>query len=252
MIKRFNRYELKYIIDARRYRGLVQDLGHFMVPDEYGDLDGFYRVISLYYDSPTLSGYWSKLDGLKFRRKLRVRIYPGTDIRQVSKGFVEIKQRTNRTVQKRRLVLPLDQAERLCSEAEIPEGLDADDFIAASEVAYMVRSLHLRPKAIVSYRRRAYVGGRYERGMRLTFDMQLQGRTQALKVNEIARNQYFMSPNWMVMEVKCNDRIPLWAGSLLAKHNCQLQRISKYCAALANGVKLLHNASDHKENLYHG
>jgi hypothetical protein len=252
MIKRFNRYELKYIIDARRYRALVEDLKYFMIPDEYGDVDGFYRVISLYYDSPTLSGYWAKLDGLKFRRKLRIRIYPGTDIRNVKKAFVEIKQRTNRTVQKKRLVLPIDLAERLCSEAEIPDGLDEDDFVAASEIAYMVRSLQLRPKAIVSYRRRAYMGGRYERGMRLTFDMQLQGRTHALKVNEIANNQYFMPPDWLVMEVKCNERVPAWVGSLLAKHDCQLQRISKYCAALANGVRLLHNASDHKENLYYG
>ena len=252
MIKRFNRYELKYVIDARRYRALVQDLKHFMIPDQHGDVDGFYRVVSLYYDSPTLSAYWSKIEGLKFRRKLRIRIYPGTDIRTVKEGFVEIKQRTNRTVQKKRLILPLGQAERLCSDAEIPERLDEQDLTAASEIAYMVRSLHLRPKAIVSYRRRAYMGGRYESGMRLTFDMQLQGRTHALNVNETAKNQYFMPPDWMVMEVKCNERVPVWVGSLLAKHHCQLQRISKYCAALANGVKLLHDASDHKENLYHG
>jgi hypothetical protein len=252
MIKRFNRYELKYIIDARRYRALVEDLKHFMIPDEHGDLDGFYRIVSLYYDSPTLSGYWSKLEGLKFRRKLRIRIYPGSAMGKVKVGFVEIKQRTNRTVQKKRLILPLDQAECLCSDGEIPEGLDEDDLVAASEIAYMVRSLHLRPKAIVSYRRRAYMGGRYESGMRLTFDMQLQGRTHALKVNELANNQYFMPPDWMVMEVKCNERVPVWVSSLLAKHDCQLQRISKYCAALAHGVKLLNNASHHKENLYHG
>ena len=130
--------------------------------------------------SPDLSAYWSKLDGLKFRRKLRLRIYPGKDIRTVKTGFVEIKQRINRTVQKRRVILPLDQAERLCAGDQDIQGLDPDDLSTASEVGYMVRALHLRPKCIVSYRRRAYMGGRYERGMRLTFDMQLQGRIHGL------------------------------------------------------------------------
>ena len=69
MIKRFNRYELKYLVDARRYQSMASDLAHFMTPDPHGDIDGFYRVTSLYYDSPGLSAYWSKLDGLKFRTR---------------------------------------------------------------------------------------------------------------------------------------------------------------------------------------
>ena len=252
MIKHFNRYELKYIIDARRYRGLVEDLTNFMVPDAYGDVDGFYRVISLYYDSPDFCCYRSKLDGLKFRRKLRIRIYvyPGQDLRTVKTAFIEIKQRMNRTVQKRRLVLPLEQAERLCAGDEIPDDLDAEDTATASEVAYMVRTLRLRPSCVVSYRRRAFMGGRYERGMRLTFDMQLQGRVHALHVNELATNRSFLPPGWLVMEVKVNERIPAWAVSLLGKHECRLERVSKYCGAVALGMGRLKWAMAHKENIY--
>ncbi|MFC1641621.1 VTC domain-containing protein [Myxococcota bacterium] len=252
MIKRFNRYELKYFVDARRYQSLVQDLSYFMVPDAHGDTDGFYRIVSLYYDSPDLSAYWSKLDGLKFRRKLRVRIYvyPGQDIRKVNTAFVEIKQRIDRTVQKRRLVLPLEEATRLCAGDEIPSGLDAMDAATASEVAYMVRAQRLRPKCIVSYRRRAFMGGRYEGGMRLTFDMKLQGRVHALKVNEVARNVFFFPLDWALMEVKVNERIPRWMVALLGKHECRLQRMSKYCAALATGMGRLKWASLNRENLY--
>jgi len=252
MIKHFNRYELKYIIDARRYRGLVEDLSNFMVPDAYGDVDGFYRVISLYYDSPDFCCYRSKIDGLKFRRKLRIRIYvyPGQDLRTVKTAFIEIKQRMNRTVQKRRLVLPLEQAERLCAGDEIPDDLDAEDTATASEVAYMVRTLRLRPVCVVSYRRRAFMGGRYERGMRLTFDMQLEGRIHALHVNELAANRSFLPLGWLVMEVKVNERIPVWAVSLLGKHECRLERVSKYCGAVALGMGRLKWAMAHKENIY--
>ena len=205
---------------------------------------------SLYYDSPELSNFHSKIEGLKFRRKLRIRIYPGQDISRVTRGFVEIKQRINRTVQKRRVILPLEEASALCSGDPISTELDASDSATASEVAYMVRALHLRPKCIVSYRRRAFMGGEYERGMRLTFDMQLQGRVTALQVNQIAKNLYFMPPDWMVMEVKVNERVPTWAVALLAKHECQLQRVSKYCASMARGMSHLHFARSHKENLY--
>jgi hypothetical protein len=250
MIRRFNRYELKYIIDSRRCDALVKDLKNFMIPDVHGDGDGYYRIVSLYYDSPTLSGYWSKIDGLRFRRKLRLRIYPGKDMRDVKLGFVEIKQRTNRTVQKKRVILPLDQAERLCNDCVIPEGLDDEDMVAAQEIAYMIRSLSLRPRCIVSYRRLAFEGSRYEKGMRLTFDMQLQGRIHALKVNEVAHNDYFMPPDQFVMEVKVNERIPGWMTSLLARHDCQLTRISKYCASIAHGLRSRQTAINHKENIY--
>ncbi len=250
MIRHFNRYELKYTVHASTYRALVRDLVNFMVPDAHGDGDGFYRVTSLYYDSPDLSAYWSKLDGLKYRRKLRLRIYPGADIRQVQRGFVEIKQRTNRTVQKRRLVLPLADAERLCAGQEISSELDAADVVTASEVNYLVRAQHLRPRAIVSYRRRAYVGSRFESGMRLTFDMQLQGRVHALEVAEVARNRYVAPPDWLIMEVKVNDRIPAWMVAMLAKHECQLTRVSKYCTVVSHGLRRLQIARSHKENLY--
>lgn len=250
MIKRFNRYELKYFVNAHQYRGLCEDLKHFMIPDAYGDVDGFYRIISLYYDSPTLSGYWSKIDGLKFRRKLRLRIYPGEDIRKVNTGFVEIKQRLNRTVQKKRVILPLEEALRLCNHAEVPKGLDASDTEAAEEMAYMIRSLGLKPKAIVSYRRRAYMGGPSEKGMRLTFDMQLQGRCNALDVNEIAKVKYFMPPDTFIMEVKVNERVPAWVVSVLAQHQCQLGSVSKYCSVMAHEMRSLRSALEHKENIY--
>jgi len=250
MIRRFNRYELKYVVHATAYRALVEDLKHFMVPDPYGDVDGFYRVTSLYYDSPDYQFYRSKVEGLKYRRKLRLRIYPGTDISKVTKGFCEIKQRINRTVQKRRLTLPLDDAVSLCSGTFDASALDELDAAAASEMLYMVRAANLRPSCIVSYRRQAFMGGRFEAGMRLTFDMQLQGRMQSLTVNEESPNHYFIPPDWFIMEVKVNERVPVWVTSLLAKHECQTQRVSKYCAVVKKELQRMDFALRHKENVY--
>jgi hypothetical protein len=251
LLKRFNRYELKYVVPAPKYQLLQEDLLKFMIPDPHGDQDGFYRIVSLYYDSPDLHFYRSKIEGLNFRRKLRIRIYPGSSVRSVSTGFVEIRQRINRSVQKRRVFLPLDQASALCRGDFDPAELDNPvDKATTSEVLYLVRALHLKPKCVVSYRRQALLGGRLAPGMRVTLDQQLRQRIHSLRVNEVARNHYFLPPDQLVMEVKINERIPIWMTSLIAQHECQLQRFSKYCSALARGRKQLDFARRQKEDIW--
>lgn len=234
-VRRFNRYELKYVIPIRRCAAIMADLEGFVVPDPHSGPNG-YRLVSLYYDSPGLDFFWAKVDGLRYRRKLRLRIYAEADIERTSQAMVEIKQRTNRTVQKRRIELPLATAEALCSGSVGLRDLGALDDLdqeVASEVLYLVSAMHLAPSAITAYRRVAFVGSRYESGLRITFDTDLRGRTHALRVNADVDNLPLVSPEWCVLEVKTDDTVPDWVTSLLARHRCQMQRVSKYCAAVA-------------------
>ena len=48
MIRRFNRYELKYVIHVFQMKALVQDLHHFVTPDSHGDSGGRYPIRSLH------------------------------------------------------------------------------------------------------------------------------------------------------------------------------------------------------------
>ena len=233
MIRRFNRYELKYVLPAWQCDAIIADLDGFATPDAHAGETG-YPLVSLYYDSPTLDCFWAKIDGIKFRRKVRLRIYPAADIEKTATGMVEIKQRINRTVQKKRLELPLALAEQLCAGTLEPKSLDELDQEVASEVGYLVRAMHLQPTCITAYHRRAYVGNRYDSGLRITFDSDLRGRTHALRVNEDTENHRFAPPDWSIMEVKADEAIPDWVTSLLARHSCSLQRVSKYCAALSH------------------
>jgi SPX domain protein involved in polyphosphate accumulation len=234
-IRRFNRYELKYVIPVSRYAAIRADLEGFVDPDPHCGPDG-YRLVSLYYDSPGLDFFWAKIDGLRYRRKLRLRIYPEQEIERTSRAMVEIKQRVNRTVQKRRVELPLQEAEALCNGSVGLRDLGPMDNLdqeVASEVLYLVSAMHLRPSAITAYRRYAFIGSHYESGVRITFDVDLRGRTHALRANASVDNLPLLSPEWCVLEVKVNDTVPGWITSLLARHRCQLQRVSKYCAAVA-------------------
>lgn len=231
MIRRVNRYELKYIVRIDEVHRIITDIESMTRPDKHSGARG-YRVVNLYYDSPGLDFYWDKLDGIRNRRKLRLRIYPGDDIEAVSQGMVEIKQRINRAVKKRRLKLALDEAEQLCAGYLERDDLDQLDRQVASEVQYMVQAMHLRPSCVTAYRRLAFVGGLYDVGLRITFDIDISCRVHGLKVNYDAKNHLMLPPDWSIMEVKVNEAVPDWVTSLLARHNCQSRRVSKYCAGL--------------------
>jgi hypothetical protein len=232
VIRRFNRYELKYVIPVGKAERIIEDLRERLPEDAHSQGHG-YRILSLYYDSPGLDCFWAKIEGLKFRRKVRLRSYAGADVSKIDKGLIEIKQRINRTVQKRRLVLPIEAAMELCLGREVPAGLDALDQQVAQEVCYLSNAMHLEPSAITAYYRRAFEGALENAGLRVTFDHDVRGRVHALDIREPANNKLILPLDWCIMEVKANETVPDWMISLLGRHDCSLNRVSKYCAVVS-------------------
>jgi SPX domain protein involved in polyphosphate accumulation len=230
MIKRFNRYEIKYSIPVSSFRYLKPDLERFLGRDKHGGKLGFYSIASLYFDTPDLDCYRNKLDGLLFRRKLRIRVYPD---KPDGTAFVEIKQRVNRTVQKRRLAMTLKDAYAMCSGSMHFKLSDADDQEVADEVHYLVTSLRLRPKNVIAYTRQAYEGHTVDPGMRLTFDTLIRTRPAGFDLEEPHHTQIAFPAHLSIMEVKANERVPHWLTNLLARHQCTLTRVSKYCCGIA-------------------
>ena len=74
-IRRFNRFELKYLLTLKRAETLKRALSFYLVPDNNGGGDGRYTLSSLYYDSPGFRCFQENLDGIRFRRKLRIGRY---------------------------------------------------------------------------------------------------------------------------------------------------------------------------------
>lgn len=231
---RFNRFELKYRVPARIAEALTGELIANMTPDPEGDATGSYAVTSLYYDTRELDFYRAKKEGIKFRRKLRVRRYG--PVRAGEGGVaVEIKQRINRTTQKRRVELPLEQALALCSGESIATPEDPADAATVSEIEFLVRSLSLQPVCAVGYQRQAFRGSRYEPGLRITLDRSLWVRDPAFGMLDDGPRYVFLPPAEAIVEVKANEAVPLWTARMLASHGVELVRYSKYC----QGVRLL-------------
>jgi len=232
MIHSFNRLELKYVIPSVIRDALFEDLRANVSPDPEGG-SGVYQVTSLYYDTADLACFRAKLEGIKFRRKLRIRRYGTLGNDPDAAVMVEIKQRINRTTQKRRIELPLREAYSLCAGNLLREWPDQTHAAVADEVTFLALALSLRPTCVIGYIRRAFIGSRYEPGLRITFDHGLWSSVADAGLGGGAARHAFLSPDWVVMELKTDRAIPIWVSNLLARNNVALVRFSKYCTGLA-------------------
>ena len=222
----FNRYEIKYLVDVSAVDGLRQQLAGRMDPeDQYG-------VWSLYYDTPQLRFYWEKIEGLRFRRKLRVRHYGDRfGIDDGTTVYVEIKQRVNRVTQKRRVPLPYLLARRLCDGREMVEH-DGAQRAFLEEVLGLVSGLDLRPVTVTGYQREAFVGRDADVGLRVTLDHRIRGRDRDFHLGADAENRLAVPASRSILEVKANDRVPYWMTDLAARNNLNVVRVSKYCQSV--------------------
>lgn len=226
-VRSFNRFELKYFVHVDAARALQADLPSHCVPDPHSGLEG-YAIHSIYWDSPELRFFWEKLDGEKYRRKLRFRRYATGD-----EVFVEIKQRIDRTVQKRRTRMKVTDALALFDKGALDAAREyevTDDVLR--EALVLVREHRLAPKAAISYRRQAWFAT-FEPDLRVTFDTRIQADVHELDLaRPFETGRWVLPPHLCVLEVKFNHRVPLWMLALIKKHRLEVVRFSKYCAAV--------------------
>lgn len=227
----FNRYEIKYLIDELHVPRLRDELAAHLDLDPHASQGG-YPVTSLYYDTPDLLFYWEKIEGLRFRRKLRMRLYGApSSCTGDTPVQVEIKQRVNRVTQKRRIALPYATALRWLHDRE---DIDCDpaERPFVHEVSTLVGNLDLRPVVTTGYQREAFIGRDADLGLRVTIDHQVHGRDRDFGFAAAAPNRFTIPPKLAIVEVKANQRIPYWTTDLLARLNLSVVRISKYCQSV--------------------
>jgi SPX domain protein involved in polyphosphate accumulation len=231
-IRKFNRFELKYLISVKMAEELKTEILKYAKLDDYGDEKGKYKLTILYYDSPNFRYYWEKIDGLRFRKKLRIRWYDdGTKLNEDSIVYVEIKQRVDRVTQKRRVPMKYKDALLFCGQGIIPEHEERDRQ-TIEEIYEMVKTNNLEPKLITTYERTAFMGTKYDLGFRLTFDKYVGFRYRDLDLDAGTYDGFMIKPDQVIMEIKTNERIPKWVTDMVSKYELNLIRVSKYCQGL--------------------
>lgn len=228
----FKRYEIKYLIPFDKYLSLRDKLMEHMKYDSYGTNQGKYNIVSLYFDSDDSKIYLETRNKLRFRQKLRLRIYDQANIN--SDSFLEIKQKFKNVVNKRRTVMPLHEAYDITHTPE--NDIDFNAYHSSNpqilkEAIHFKGLYNLKPNVIVSYDRQAFSGIK-EADLRVTFDYNLMCRKHDLRIENGPQGLHFVDPNMVVLEVKVSESVPYWLSRLLSEFDCSKQSVSKFCTSI--------------------
>ncbi|HET8994230.1 MAG TPA: polyphosphate polymerase domain-containing protein [Rhodococcus sp. (in: high G+C Gram-positive bacteria)] len=227
----FNRYEIKYLVDEMRVPQLRAELAARMENDPFSPRGG-YPVTSVYYDTPSLRFYWEKIEGLKFRRKVRMRLYGAPhECTEDSSVQIEIKQRVNRVTQKRRIALPYGTARSWLDDRQAIR-CEPSQRPFVNEVTTLIGNLDLRPIVTTGYLREAFVGVDADLGLRVTIDHRIHGRDRDFHFAAPAENRFTIPPKLAIVEIKANERVPYWVTDMTARLDMSVNRISKYCQSV--------------------
>ena len=223
------RQKKKFLIGLPDYYYHSGNLAKFMLEDAHNRGDG-YPIRSLYFDSLDDRDFQEKLDGLSIRRKIRLRCYgPDSPF-----ALLEVKQKEGAMQKKRSLRLPREEAVRLTRGDY--SGLLACPEPLAQE-CYAVMNLHCyRPRAVVEYRRRAFIAK--ENRIRITLDSQIIATEAAWDVFDSNLAQYpVLDPFHVVLEVKFNGFLLSYIKDLAEAANRSEISQSKYCLARSAGLR---------------
>jgi len=232
------RYELKYIISSEVAHAIEGKLTGYCEHDAHGR-EGCYINETLYFDSPALDFYFQKVEGIKLRRKVRIRRHG--DAGPWERAFVEIKRRNGQYIEKSRFSLPAPLLPLLFDRSQrqaICDSLTPGEVQVYNEVSALSRLLHLRPIIFIRYQRKAFWAKGDER-LRITFDSNISYDVANHDcLSPLTNTQPLLEGDQIVMEVKANGRIPFWVLELIKECGCRMVRFSKYCLGVQRSQEL--------------
>lgn len=229
----FTRFEFKYVLDAATRREIEAEVAHFMSVDGHvrADLDNSYLVRSLYFDNASASHYHEKIDGIRVRRKFRLRTYgrlPADDL----PIYLEEKGRRIERTYKHRIQINPEHLEIFSDPDRHDELLAHYPGVDLVE-AFLFDSLRraVRPCVLVDYVRRPYTSP-FDMNFRVTFDGGLAASaSQSLfPAGEEGWRQSLAGHT--ILEVKFHRRIPAWFHRILQAHDMRRLSISKFCKGM--------------------
>ena len=229
----FVRYEFKFFLNLRKREEVESEVANFMSFDGHvhPELSNAYYVRSLYYENDAATHYYEKIDGVKVRRKFRLRTY-GKQFVPSLPIYLEEKNRDGDRVHKHRIPIDSSHLPVFCAPErypDLPEFLSGIDLVDRFLFDALRRSL--KPKLLVDYVRRPYVSA-YDMNFRVTFDSILM----SAKADELFppnRESWKHSfAGFTILEVKFHRRIPAWFHRIIQAHNLRRVSFSKFCRGM--------------------
>lgn len=234
----FQRYECKYLVSPRRVPELRSYLQPFCRPDSFAALRATHRyaVCSLYLDTLDLALYRQTANGEKNRFKLRVRTYSDDPAEPV---YLEIKQKVDSIVHKRRVGLGRQQAHKLLhdGDAGVFEALSGRKRVDAEHFAHYVERIAARPVLRVKYVREAYEATGHE-PVRVTLDSQVMHAVTLDQELGHEAGRWVPTPvEGTILEIKFTERFPGWVEDLVRQFELRQRSVPKYVLSIEHAFQ---------------
>jgi len=232
-VEDFSRYEFKYLLNRQRREEVEAEIAHFMEYDGHihEELGNAYIVRSLYFDNQQADHYYEKIDGMRNRRKYRIRTY-GYEPSEDLPIFLEEKGRYKERTYKHRMSLKYDELLLAYSMDGRFELLDRyPDVPLIQRFVFDTVRHKSEPVVLVDYLRRPYMS-QYDMNFRITFDSDLK----AAPVRRIYPGDHASwiasEAGYTIIEIKFFRRVPSWFHRILQAHNLRRLSISKFCKGM--------------------
>ncbi len=242
------RYELKYFIPFEMVEPISRYISAYCEMDYYSKIapDHFYIINSLYFDTPRLHILQSKVNSGFHKFNLRVRGYgekPTTPV------FFETKHNVGNFVKKKRAkVNREDWADLFIGHQSFYEDSETVNQKFLVHFMDMVEIYNAKPRILTQYRRKAYLST-IDEYARVTFDRDLRYQLEE-NYNVVPDDKKMchydhptsfknMRKN-IVLELKCERKIPVWFLDLIQKFQLVELDFSKF----NNGMRAAHEQNE--------
>ncbi len=215
------RHELKYYINESVYQTLRNRLKVVIEPDPNMKNPEGYIISSLYFDDIYNSALEEKQNGIRFRKKFRMRSYNHSD----SLIKLECKRKYDQYISKTSAAFTREEYDAILAGKY--------DFLAkrnetvCKELFAYHHTLLMKPVVTVEYLREAYILP--QGNVRITFDKEISSSVNNFDMfSEEYSTRNVLEPGVIVLEVKFDDFIPTFVQQSLKTAMTEKCAISKY------------------------
>ena len=252
-----NRIEDKYLL-PRKNLGKVTDILRARLGQ--GDIDTSARYnhnTTIYMDNRDMVSYRDGLARVIPRFKARIRRYATDNGEKEDVAYVELKMKTDDEITRKiRLRIPASAINRIADGGELqvtPRLVDDNRDISKDKLWHRVALFNtvigkygLKKHLSVEYDRRAFSNNK----VRVTIDDAVKYKAY-IPLESDVRNSILKSKpwrdgvkqvsklttgEWLIMEVKHEENVPVWLEDLIAKSEAKKVKISKYVCAVTKQI----------------
>ena len=239
------RYEYKYLVNLEKLDQLRNDFSPYLEYDQYSKVNetNDYTVRSIYYDTNTMKFYRDKIDGIKNRKKIRIRTYNSPQ--DQNPIFLEIKRKYGNKIIKNRSMYNAKLYNNLIKQRCIISAINSQKNKCENSEKFMHNVLinSLIPTALISYEREAYFS-KINNSLRITFDKNIRYSIYP-ELNKFFNDSELQNTleGFFILEIKFNDGFPNWISDIIQKHNIVRKSLSKYsiCIDSNNSFRTFNN-----------